>query len=130
MVMYDKAQEEGAALGEDGPLDLAAASDPTWVDLTILPAQFHPPAATPAHGRPEAALMRAVLEDAVQCICEGWLSQHRAKRRLGREALEWLFSEDGQWPFSFVNICTLLGLEPEYLRRGLRHWVQQPAPLG
>ena len=30
-----------------------------------------------------------------------------------------MLSDDTSWPFSFVSICAVLGLEPEYLRRGL-----------
>jgi len=26
------------------------------------------------------------------------------------------------WFFSFENICETLGINPEYLRRGLEHW--------
>jgi len=109
--------------------DLAELSDQGWMSMTILPAQFDHPAASPAHGRPEAALMRAVLEDAVQCVREGWHTADRSKQQLAREALGWLFSEDEEWPFSFVNICTMLGLDPEYLRRGLRRWQQHPPSL-
>jgi len=127
MGMYDRAQEESVARDGNWPADRAAAADPAWVDLTILPAQFQPAAPSPAHGQPEAALMRAVLEDAIQCLREGWLSTGRSKQRLAREALQWLFSDDLEWPFSFMNICTRLGLEPEYLRRGLRRWPQHPA---
>jgi hypothetical protein len=38
------------------------------------------------------------------------------------EAREWLFSDDADWFCSFVSICTLLNLEPNYIRRGLRQW--------
>ena len=109
--------------------DLAAPPAQAWAGLTILPAQLYPPAASPAHGRPEAALMRAVLDDAVQCIREGWHSADRSKQHLAREALGWLLSEDEEWPFSFVNICTMLGLDPEYFRRGLRSWQRHPPSL-
>ena len=34
------------------------------------------------------------------------------------------FSDDSHWPFSFVNICVVLGLEPGYLRQGLKQWHQ------
>ncbi len=91
----------------------------------VLPEQFHNTAASPYHGRPEAALMHAVLEDAVNCVRYGLRATDRRKQRLAREAEEWLLSDDSEWPFSFVNICTVLGLEPQYIRRGLQRWHQQ-----
>jgi hypothetical protein len=72
----------------------------------------------------EVALMRAVLEDALNCFHKQFVSDRAHDQRLAREAHEWLFAEDDHWPFSFVNICTVLGLDPEYLRRGLRSWRQ------
>src|SRR5689334_22657721 len=110
MSMHTTEQEPGAVDGGDRPLERAEAADPAWADMTILPAQFYPPAAPPASGTPEAALMRAVLTDAVQCLYEGWLSADRAKRRVAREALEWLFADALEWPSSFRNICPALGL--------------------
>jgi hypothetical protein len=37
-----------------------------------------------------------------------------------------LFSDDERWPFSFVNVCRALGLEPGHLRRRLTQWRQCP----
>jgi hypothetical protein len=68
--------------------------------------------------------MRAVLADALECFQKGLVYQGRRVQRLALEAEEWLFSDDARWPFSFVSICAVLGLEPAYLRRGLRRWRQ------
>jgi hypothetical protein len=92
---------------------------------TVLPEQFHSTAAGLGSGRPEAALMHAVLEDAVNCVRYGLRTTDRRKQRLAREAEEWLLSDDAEWPFSFLNICTVLGLEPQYIRRGLQQWHQR-----
>lgn len=92
----------------------------------ILPEQFYNPAgrADTAHG--EIALMRAVLEDAVGCFQKQSFASGRRAQRLAREAEEWFFSNDHHWPFSFVNICAVLGLDPEYVRLGLKRWRQRP----
>ena len=63
-------------------------------------------------------------EDALGCFQKGVVYQGRRVQRLAREAEEWLFSDDARGPFSFVSICAVLGLEPPYLRRGLRRWRQ------
>ncbi len=90
--------------------------------LSVPPAQFYDPPANLAHGRPEAELMRAVLEDALLCFQKGLAHPGRRGQRLAREAEAWLFSDDTSWPCAFVSICAVLGLEPAYLRRGLRSW--------
>jgi hypothetical protein len=67
--------------------------------------------------------MRAVLFDAVECFRKHTSKSSCDDRRLAHEAEQWLFADDIRWPFSFVNICTVLGLDPSYMRRGLRgYW--------
>jgi hypothetical protein len=69
--------------------------------------------------------MRAVLEDAVQCLRVGLNTTNRRHQRLAREAERWFESQEAAWPFSFLNICTVLGLDPHYVRGGLRCWQHQ-----
>jgi hypothetical protein len=73
-----------------------------------------------AASQPEAALMCAVLEDAVDCFQKQFVCATRRAKRLGEEAEEWLFSDDSKWAFSFLSICTALDLGPQYIRRGLK----------
>jgi hypothetical protein len=70
----------------------------------------------------EVALMRAVLEDAIDCFQKQVRKSGRRAQRLAREAEDWLFKDDQLWPFSFLNICHILGIDPDYLRRGLKQW--------
>jgi len=72
----------------------------------------------------EVALMRAVLEDAIHCFQKQSIARGRRARRLAKEVEEWFFTNDYRWPFSFVNICAVLGLEPEHIRLGLKRWHQ------
>src|SRR5881296_656519 len=44
---------------------------------------------------------------------------------LFREAEEWIGDPDRTWLFSFENICDVLGLDADYLRRGLRAWKER-----
>jgi len=39
---------------------------------------------------------------------------------------EWFLNDDPRWLFSFLNICAVLGLDPGYIRLGLKRWQQQP----
>jgi hypothetical protein len=86
----------------------------------ILPEQFFPPVHFKNQCRGKVALLYAVLEDAVRCLQgrqggKEWKNQ----AQIVQEAETWLFVDDYEWPFSFVNICEQLGLDPAYLRRGL-----------
>jgi len=85
----------------------------------ILPEQFFPPVHCKNQQRGETALLYAILEDAVRCLEEGQKKGSRNQGRMAQEAEAWLFIDDYERPFSFVNICDHLGLDPTYLRRGL-----------
>ena len=105
------------------PSDSEAASGMLAVSM-VLPEQFYsrPTATDKVNG--EVALMRAVLEDAINCFQKQPLKSGRRAQRPVKEAEEWLFTDDPRWPFSFVNICAVLGLDAEYLRLGLARWRQ------
>jgi hypothetical protein len=70
---------------------------------------------------PAKSLMLAILEDGIRSFQENVLAQSGKKRLLFEEAENWLWSNDSAWPFSFVSICTHLGFDPSYIRRGLRN---------
>jgi hypothetical protein len=88
--------------------------------------QFHCPLVGFSKTSPEAKLMYAVLEDAINCFRKRWAPKVKNGQRLAQEAAAWVFSDDLDWPFSFLNVCTVLGIDPDYLRRGLICWCQQP----
>ena len=74
---------------------------------------------------PEARLMLAVLEDGISCFQKYLFAQDKGERRLFREARDWILEEGQEEPFSFENICEVLGIAPNYLRRGLLRWKQE-----
>ena len=61
--------------------------------------------------------MFAILLDAVDCFQE-----HAKDDRLFKETEEWLFEDDHEWSYSFINICEAVDMDPEYLRKGLLQW--------
>src|SRR3954466_16345377 len=97
---------------------------------TILPAQYFDRIQIDASLQPEKRLMLAVLEDGVGTFQKYAGVTGRRARRLFAEAEEWFASDDTAWPFTFVSICQSLGLEPEYLRRGLRKWESEQSARG
>jgi hypothetical protein len=61
------------------------------------------------------ALMLAILEDAVRCIERGRRRRHRHTRQLG-EAEAWVRCDSREWPFSFANICDVIGVDADAVR--------------
>ena len=88
-------------------------------DDVILPEQFVFPTRIQHKHRGKVALLYAILSDAITCFLEERREEPQNRSRAAREAEAWLFVDDYSWPFSFVNICELLDLDPTYLRRGL-----------
>lgn len=74
---------------------------------------------------PEQQLVMAVLEDGINTFQDNCGAQHPRKQRLFEEAEAWIFTDKHDWIFSFNTVCSLLNLDPNYLRRGLRQWQAQ-----
>lgn len=85
----------------------------------LLPAQYFETFRRKAHLEPEKRLMLAILEDAIDCFQDNVLAQGGRKKKLFREAEEWILAENNDWLFSFENICEILGFNPRYVRQGL-----------
>jgi hypothetical protein len=102
---------------------------PSWVeDDILLPPQFFQPTDRAHKMRGEVTLLYAMLDDAVSCLQKGQLSRGHHAQRLAADAELWFFTDDYLSPFSFVNVCSLLGLDPVYLRSGLQQWLHQHQP--
>ena len=79
---------------------------------------------------PERALLLAILEDAIHCYRKDRAARDRAGRERFREAAQWIMEERDDWLFSFRNVCELLGLDPQFIRRGLKELSASPAEPG
>ena len=77
---------------------------------------------------PEKRLMLAILEDAIHCFQDNLFARNVRGRRLFEEAEEWIVEADGDWVFSFENICEALGFNPAYVRQGLLRWMENKLP--
>ncbi len=96
---------------------------------TLLPAQFFAAFSRESTVVRERKLMLAVLQDAVECYQKYALARDPRGRLLFEDANEWISSGEREWPFSYENICDVLGLNHEYIRRGLSKWRQQKGPI-
>ena len=66
---------------------------------------------------PEISLVAAVFKDAVRCAqrAGGGVTHEQSA-----EALEWIASERSDWAFSFVNVCDVLGMDVDAVRKSLQ----------
>ena len=85
----------------------------------LLPAQYFAAFRRSGGLERERLLMLAVLEDAIDCYQKYAHVRDPRGRQMFDEAQEWVTSEDRSWLFSFENICDVLDLDADYLRRGL-----------
>ena len=92
---------------------------------TLLPSQFFDRVRRRTEHEGERRLMIAVLEDAVSVYRKQAGVREGRNREIFLEAEEWIEDQDRTWLFSFQNICDVLGLDADYLRRGLRAWKTQ-----
>lgn len=68
---------------------------------------------------PEKALLAALLQDAVDCYYQQRAARDGTEKKTLHEAEQWLMSDQDEWLFSFRNVCDLLGLDAQYIRRAL-----------
>ena len=68
---------------------------------------------------PEMALLRALLQDAVYEYRKYASACDRRGQRRFREAEAWFKEGRCDWIFSFRNVCEHLGVNPDYILRGL-----------
>jgi len=92
---------------------------------TLLPIQYFEAMRKKHLLEGEKRLILSVLEDAVECFMKCIDSPTSKGQRLFRDADEWINLEDKHWVFSFDNVCDMLDINPDYMRRGLRQWKER-----
>jgi hypothetical protein len=92
---------------------------------TLLPIQYFEAMRRKHLLEGEKRLILSVLEDAVECFMKCIDASSSKGQRLYRDADEWIALEDKHWVFSFDNVCDMLDINPEYMRRGLKDWKQR-----
>ena len=91
---------------------------------TLLPVQFRDLWAGDGES-PERELAAAVIGVAAHDLRTNRYAPRGPRQRLYVRAYEWLTSADRQWPYSFVNLCEVLGLSPDAVRE---HLLDPPLP--
>jgi len=86
----------------------------------VMPVQFLDRQFQSVRLQPEKHLQLAVLTDAVATHVQTGTLRTSRDQRLFAEVAEWFACDVAAGPFSFVGICDSLGIEPDYVRSGLR----------
>ena len=76
---------------------------------------FIPPAEPPA-ATPEKGLAAGVLKQTAHDLRRFQAATKGVKRELYLDAYSWITDNDFSWPYSFVNVCKLLDVNPEFVR--------------
>ena len=96
-----------------------------FVPDIVTPQQFYDSRRDDSAIAPVKRLMMAILEDALRCFQNNADAHSGPRKRLFTEAEQWLCADSGDGPCSFETVCETLGIEPQYLRSGLREWRDQ-----
>jgi hypothetical protein len=82
----------------------------------FMPGQFYPARRHAASVEPIIRLMAGVLIDAVRCFQRHFDARESNRRQEFREAKSWIFDDMGNGPFSFLDVCDWLEIDPHGLR--------------
>jgi len=110
---FSNRSQSGGALSRD--------FDAGRYDFSVSPEDFFDSKISLSTVCPETTLMYAVVEDAFQCFQRRFENENPGIQRAARQAEEWFFKNDSHEFFSFVAICTALGLEAEVIRKRLMY---------
>lgn len=55
---------------------------------------------------------------------------HGVRRREVAQDVAWVMSEDTEWPYSFVRLCELFAIEPDWVRARVQEWLSEPRSRG
>jgi len=88
----------------------------------LLPVQYFAALKRKKYSCGEHRLLIAIMQDAIECYQKHIHARDSKRRQLYIDAELWIIDLEDEGPFSFTNICELLGMNPEYLRLGLLDW--------
>jgi hypothetical protein len=87
-----------------------------------MPVQFYTSRRASVSDEPVLRLMHAVLVDALRCFQRNFETRHRPGQQQFKEAQFWIFQDKGSGPFSFEDVCDVLGVSPGRLRDLIVRW--------
>lgn len=79
---------------------------------------------SPTNWTPEKRLAAAILASALTGVRDH--AGERKYRRKLAEDLDWIRSDESEWPFSFLRLCDIFGLDAGWVRGVVQSWVADP----
>lgn len=111
----DEERSHGQTRAIEG--DLPRVIDGLMSAEVLLPAQLPLPSRWSAEKRLAAAVLASALNE---------LQLYRgraAHRRQLEDTMQWVHSEEVEWPFSFLRLCALFDLDPQWVRAVVDGWM-------
>jgi hypothetical protein len=108
-----------------GPVGIEERAPALFEPDVLLPSQYFDRLRRSAEYGPERRLLVAVLEQGVNDYLKHAGAREPRELELWHEVEAWVEDRDASWLFSFENICHVLELEPDYLRRGLHTYKER-----
>lgn len=96
------------------------ALDLLFASGELLPTQL----ASRSNWSAEKKLAASVLETALAEIRDH--NGAKGHRRSVQAALEWVLSDEAEWPFAFTPLCELFALDPAWVRERVAIWTERP----
>jgi hypothetical protein len=75
---------------------------------------------SPCAWSPEKRLAGTVLRDALLEVRQVRRDPHSQAPIV--EDLAWIYDDDSDWPFSFLRLCAVFGLDPAWVRERVEAW--------
>lgn len=91
----------------------------------VLPEQFLDGLHRRSGRSPEYNLVVALLCDALHCFRKNLFAETAARRQLFRDAESWFMDRNSGAPLEFEDVCDVLGLDQDTIRRRLGSWREQ-----
>jgi hypothetical protein len=114
-----EALQGGASRIQTHQVDTQRAVDRVLLAPVLYPSQFDDIWHRSRARRNEQLLAKAVVQQAFGDLLKYRHARRRREQRVYRDAYNWVASDDRRWPYSFVNLCEVLGLSPAALREQL-----------
>jgi hypothetical protein len=114
--MENRDESSHATHTRSNEMDLPAVVSGLMAGETLLPAQLPSPSRWSAEKRLAAAVLATALND-VQSS-----SPRPSHRRRLDETVRWIHSDDAAWPVSFLRLCALFDLDPDWVRAVVQRW--------
>lgn len=88
----------------------------------IIPAQLSSASTWSREKKLAAASFTAALIN----IRDNAAAPQRRRQREVAQDVEWVMSDDTEWPYAFVRLCELFSIEPTWVRARVQHWLDHP----